>query len=84
MFDDIWRKIILNELKTFKRKNGMEFRYYISKNKVIIEGIDYPLCKEDFIKVYEFKKNMSYSEIDNYIIGAKYIYPMLEDKRILE
>lgn len=84
MFDDIWRKIILNELKTFKRKNGMEFRYCISKNKVIIEGIDYPLCKEDFIKVYEFKKNMSYSEIDNYIIGAKYIYPMLEDKRILE
>ncbi|MGG5461401.1 hypothetical protein [Clostridium sp. B9] len=84
MFNSIWCRIILNERNTFSRRNGIEFRYHVSKNKVIVEGENHALSKEDFLKVYNLMKELTFSEIESMVVGTKYIWPILNDKRIKE
>ena len=82
-FEDVWKKVILNEGQVFETIIGKEFTYKIENNILLTCSTHYPLSKGNFEKAYNMLPLNGPGEISKIVRGSSYVWVILNDRRII-
>ena len=82
-FEEIWRNIQLYEGEVFKTFRGIEYKYVIYDDYLLINNDKRRRIKKDYIKTAIEIKNPTPSKLgDAGIRGQSYVFGIITDNRI--
>ena len=83
-FDEAWSQIRSCKGEAFKTERGLEFKYSLIGNWIVVTGTDFRITKRNFQKAYGMLPVDNPDGFSEDIMAPYFVHAILTDTRIIQ